>query len=247
LVWEEFALVKHSANLSEYRRVVEETDGMTNMFPQSHMQKLLSVDVAHLRDLLDSLSIHHRVARSLYFLGTALKVVAETPDAEDFEKIKFNEFQLINANNRQVNINDKVHDQINRISTTVYRLLRSAKESQIDTGYLFEMLLTRNRMIAMELQNVMLAVALAKVNIVRTSILDHADLESVWMEEPTETAIKDVLSVASVKILQSVKILHFIIKFPKIKSAFNKITIFPMSHHDTMLRLEDNVVAECDG
>jgi len=77
LVWEEFAFVRHSANLSEYRRVVEETDGMTDRFPQSHMQKLLSVDTAHLRDLLESLSIHHRVARSLDFLGKALKVVAE--------------------------------------------------------------------------------------------------------------------------------------------------------------------------
>jgi len=28
LVWEEFAYVRHSANLSEYRRVVDETDSM---------------------------------------------------------------------------------------------------------------------------------------------------------------------------------------------------------------------------
>jgi len=52
LVREEFAFVQHSANLSEYSCVVEETDGMNNMFPQSHMQKLLSVDVAHLRTAL---------------------------------------------------------------------------------------------------------------------------------------------------------------------------------------------------
>jgi len=109
------------------------------------------------------------------------------------------------------------------------------------------MLLPRNVMIAMELQNIMLAVALAKVYIVSPSILDHAELKCVWMEEPTETAVKNVLSVASFKILQSVNFSHFIIKFPKIKSACNKITIFPVLHHDTMLRLEDNVVAECNG
>jgi len=99
----------------------------------------------------------------------------------------------------------------------------------------------------MELQNLMLAVALAKINVVSPSILDHADLESVWMEEPTETVIKDVLSVASVKVLQSINILHFVIKFPKIKSACNKITVFPVSHHGTILRLEDNIIAECNG
>jgi len=151
--------------------------------------------------------------------------VAGTPDAEDFEKIKLNEFQLINANNRQISINNKVQDQINNISPTVNQLLRSAKEAQIDSGHLYEMLLSRNRMLTMELQNLLLAIALAKVNIVSPSILDHADLEGMWMEEPTDTPIKDILSVASVKILQSINILHFIIKFPKIKSACIKITI----------------------
>jgi len=87
----------------------------------------------------------------------------------------------------------------------------------------------------MELQNLLLAIALAKVNIVSPSILDHADLKGSWMEEPTDTPIKDILSFASAKILQSINILHFIIKFPKIKSACIKITIFPVSHHDTML------------
>jgi len=161
---------------------VEETNGMT-MLPQSHMQKLLSVDVAHLRDLLESLSIRHRVARSLGFLGTALKVVAGTPDAEDFEKIKLNEFQFFNANNRQISINNKVQDQINNISATVNQLLRSAKGAQIDSGHLYDMLLSRNGMLTMELQNLLLAIALAKVNIVSPSILDHADLEGMYVDE----------------------------------------------------------------
>ncbi|KAH8388786.1 hypothetical protein KR200_010950, partial [Drosophila serrata] len=32
LIWEEFAFVRHTANLSEYRRVVEETNDMIHMF-----------------------------------------------------------------------------------------------------------------------------------------------------------------------------------------------------------------------
>jgi len=99
----------------------------------------------------------------------------------------------------------------------------------------------------MELQNLLLAIALAKVNIISPSILDHADLEGMWMEELTDTPIKDILSVASVKILQPINNLHFIIKFPKIKSACIKITIFPVSHYETMLRLEDKIIADCDG
>lgn len=77
------------------------------------------------------------------------------------------------------------------------QLLRSAKESQIDAGLLYELFLSQNRMIAMELHNLMLAVALAKANTVSPSILDHADVESVCIEKPTETEIKEVLYVAS--------------------------------------------------
>jgi len=62
---------------------------MSDMFPQSHMKILLNVDTAHLRDLLLSLGVHHRVARSLDFLGSMLKVVAGTPDAGKLERIKF--------------------------------------------------------------------------------------------------------------------------------------------------------------
>jgi len=87
LVWENFAYVRHSANLSEYARVVEETVGLLSHFPQSHMRNLLNVDSAHLRDLLDALGAHHRVARSLDFLGSILKVVAGTPDSSDLQKL----------------------------------------------------------------------------------------------------------------------------------------------------------------
>jgi len=52
----------------------------------------------------------------------------------------------------------------------------------------------------MQLQNLMLAIALAKIYVARPNLLNHTDLEKVWMEKPTDTPIKDILSVASVKI-----------------------------------------------
>jgi len=42
-------------------------------------------------------------------------------------------------------------------------------------------------------------------------------------------------------------ILHFIIKFSKVKIACRKISIFPVAHNNMMLRIVDNVVAECNG
>jgi len=99
----------------------------------------------------------------------------------------------------------------------------------------------------MELQNLLLTITLAKINVVSPVFLDHTDLENVWGEEHTNTPIREILSVASVKVLQSLNVLHFIIKFPKIVMACNKFTVFPVAHHNTVLRLEDNMVAECNG
>jgi len=58
------------------------------------MKKLLSADTAHLRDLLESLTVHHSLARSLDCLGTALKVVAGTPDAETQKKSGLQKWNL---------------------------------------------------------------------------------------------------------------------------------------------------------
>lgn len=43
-------------------------------------------------------------------------------------------------------------------------------------------------MLMMEVQNLMLAATLAKMNILSPNILDHEDLKSVWLEEPTNTS-----------------------------------------------------------
>jgi len=69
----------------------------------------------------------------------------------------------------------------------------------------------------------MLAITLAKINIVISSILDRDDLESVWVEEPTDTPISEIFSFASLKVLHNV--LHFVIKYNKVKMGCNNVTI----------------------
>jgi len=81
-------------NLLEYTHVVVETIALMEHFPRSRMKHFLSVDTGHLQDLLDALGLHHRVARSLDFLGSMLKVVAGTPDASDLERSKFCPYRM---------------------------------------------------------------------------------------------------------------------------------------------------------
>lgn len=89
LVWNEYNYLRHSTNLTEFMRMTDETANMTDLFPQSHMRKLLETDNGHVRTLLAAISVHHRMARSLDFLGSALKFI--TPDADDFHQIRMTE------------------------------------------------------------------------------------------------------------------------------------------------------------
>jgi len=73
-VWEQYGLIRHSTNLSYFSSIIDSTVRMLELFPQSHMRKLLEVDIRYAQNILDEIKIHHRMARSFDFLGTALNV-----------------------------------------------------------------------------------------------------------------------------------------------------------------------------
>lgn len=66
--------------MTEFGVIADETEKLIELFPQSHMRKLLDADIDHIRSLLSVIQIHHRMARSLDFLGSVLKVIARKPE-----------------------------------------------------------------------------------------------------------------------------------------------------------------------
>jgi len=104
--------------LTEFSTLIDETARLSALFPQSHMRKLLDVDTVHIRSILSVLKVHHRIARSLDFLGTVLKVVAGTLEGADLEMLKVSESRLIKSNNRQVVINTETQRQIKPMLST---------------------------------------------------------------------------------------------------------------------------------
>lgn len=69
LVWEQKGYVRHCCNLTELAAIKSETGKLSETFP--YMCKLLDVDLDHAWSLLSVLREHHRIARTLDFLGTA--------------------------------------------------------------------------------------------------------------------------------------------------------------------------------
>lgn len=247
VIWKDYGYLRHSSNLSMYWEIAEETKLLMNQFPQSHMKKILESDIGHIKTLLDTVKIHHRHARSINILGTALKVVAGTPDFDDFEKLRFDQKTLIESMDRQIVINTRVQDQINKLTETVNVIISNEKTKQIDTGHLYETLLARNRILILELEALMLSVTLAKIEIVNPAILDSTDLKNLLNEHSTDITITDLMEVAYIKVLLDDNFLHFIIKFPNPSLVCKKITLLPVQHNGTIINFaEYNNVADCD-
>lgn len=247
VVWNETRNLRHSTNLTEYDRLVRETAETTKLFPQSHMRKILEADVNHMSTLLVTLGVHHRHARSLDVIGRALKVIAGTPDAEDLRQIRLTENELIRENNRQIVINTHTQKQINALTLTVNEILKAQKAIQIDTSHLYETLLARNRMLTLEIENLIMAITLATANIINPVIINDGDLEVILSKDSTGISVTSILSVSKTKILANNQEIHFIITLPKPKLICKKVLIFPVAHAGVTLQIKENVVADCDG
>ncbi|GBP98456.1 Retrovirus-related Pol polyprotein from transposon gypsy [Eumeta japonica] len=247
IIWQDFDYLQHTTNLTVFSEMADETKHLTSHFPSSHMIKILDSDIARIKTILASLNIHHRHARSINILGTALKVVAGTPDFDDFETVRFKQRELIESENRQIGINTKTQAQINQLTETVNVIIKNSKAKQIDTGHLYETLLARNRIIISELETLMLAITLAKIGIINPALLDSADLNKIINIKPsTNITVTDLMEVSYIKVLLDENYLVFFIKYPRIKLECKKIIILPVQHNQTILHLgTDNNIADC--
>lgn len=142
-------------------------------------------------------------------------------------------------------INTRTQEQINALTSTVNELLKEAKKEKIDTAHLFEILLTRNRIMITEIQNIMLAITLAKIKVVNPVIIDDEGLKSILVGPITDIAITELMKVSTVKVIQHNDVIHFIIKYPRVKFLCRKVLIFPVVHNGVVLQINENTVVEC--
>lgn len=203
------------------------------------MKKNLIYDTEHIDRLLSAVNIHHRHARRLNFIGTAFKIIAGTPDFDDFEDSRLKLEQLIASNDKQIQINTKIQIQIVKLTEAINGILADTKKHQIDSG--------RNRMVLFDLQNLMMTITLAKANITNPMILDNDDIKLLVNNlHSTNICVSEILSISSLKILQDLNSLHFIIKYPICEAPCQRISVFPVPHSGKIINFADeNTVAEC--
>jgi len=246
VIFDSYNVLAHTTNLTNFIAIVKETEKLVELFPASHMRKFLEVDLNEITKSVNSLLIHHRQARSLNFIGTALKYIAGTPDYDDLNQIHIVEGELISSNNKQIVINSEIQNKINNLTQTVNLLLNVTKKSDINGGHLYDLLANRNREILRELDNLAMSVALGKAQIINPVLLDVKEIDFILKSENnTNVTISEIIANSKLKILQSKDILTFLIKFPIIKFVCKKQIIFPVIHDNKLLSFESDTIAKC--
>lgn len=246
-IYENYGILAHITNLTDFITISRETKNLTDLLPQSHMKKLLEGDADQILKMIKSLRIHHRNARSLNSIGTALKYIAGTPDYDDFAEVRDKQSELITASNAQITINTDMQLQINNLTRTLNTLLNTTKTREIDTGHLYDLLNGRNRAIIRELDNIALSVTLGKLQMINPILLDSSEVNFILeTEKRVNVSIAEVIVNSKLKVLQDENIITFLIKFPKIKYLCYKKLIFPVAHENKMLSFESNEVAKCN-
>jgi len=86
-IWDSYTYLGHTTNLTSFETYIEETWKLIDKLPKDHMRQVLKTDVQHIATLITSLinniTVHHRQARSINMIGSALKAIVGTPDFDD--------------------------------------------------------------------------------------------------------------------------------------------------------------------
>jgi len=118
-----------------------------------------------------------------------LKVVAGTPDFDDWEHIKIRQEQLIEEENRQIGIISKIQEQLNTVTESLNKIYKS---DETDGKYLYETILAENRTIITDLENLLLTLTLAKIDLISPSILNNIDIKDLLNEHLTNISVANI-------------------------------------------------------
>lgn len=226
--------------------MVEECNALIPTLSDSPMfGNILKQQLEEISHILRTLEIPHRHARALNFLGSALKFVAGNPDHDDYELLLTKQNYLIENNNKQTKINSQLEKRINEITDLINSIVKNSITKKEDAP-LFEYLINRNNIIINYLNNIVLSIVLAKNNLINPLILDEIDIKKmIEIEGLQDISISNILLATKIKVLQNSTSIHYILKVPKILKFCQFLSLYPVSHNNTIVKLPTQQAAKC--
>lgn len=248
--YENYTLMIHRTNLTDYECIIKENNNLVQQFTDHRVTEIIRDQNKQIHRLLQTLRVNRRHAPSLDFIGSALKFIAGTPDHADFDLLLTKEDMLVQNSNRQTNINSALQDKINELTERINELQRTYNMPNVigeDELILLELIAARNGDVIFFLNQLALAITLAKANIVNPIILDNVEITHMLENEMVPLSVDNILKSSNISVFQNDNIILYTIKVPLINKFCKYLRVYPVVHEGSVIKLDINEAAQCDG
>lgn len=247
-IYENFTYVVHRTNLTDFDTILTENREFIERFTDTRAMDMVQDQTRQIQRLLQVLRVNRRHARSIDFIGSALKFIAGTPDHADLDMLTTKEDMLIRNNNRQSIINSALLDKINELTERINNLQESFANSNKINGdelIILELLSARNSEAIFFLNQLTLSITLAKANVANPVMLDSAELEYLLEHEMVPVSLNNLLKASSVSVYQENELIFYALKIPLVKENCKFLKIFPVIHNSSVVHMEVNTSSQC--
>ncbi|XP_049290401.1 uncharacterized protein LOC125767646 [Anopheles funestus] len=174
--------ILHPINITQLEDVIMNNDEkIKNQLNLNALDKIVKFKVNKLHETFRKISPHSVRTKRWDSIGTAWKWIAGTPDAEDLHIINSTLNALIEQNNRQILINDKIDERIQDVTNIANNVLRLEEERLQERSYEIIQLVSISNIDLLQdyLETIEEAILLAKQGIPSSKLLSLADLNQM--------------------------------------------------------------------
>lgn len=232
-------LVEYEEFLDSVKTIMEKKLPEDNIF-QPSMEHELNQAYDMLR------SIHPinitRKKRSINMLGTIWKVIAGTPDHDDFEILKRNINHSSENSNKQVEINSLLIERVNNITKITNEINKSLKNTESFGNVVAISIQMKLKIVKEELLNVKYAIQWAKKNVINSALLSKTEiskaLQTLSNDKIPFGSIEEALEFSDIKVIYKNSTLFYLISIPLTdQEMFNKFIIRPVKKENKIVNI----------
>lgn len=217
-----FKLV-HIIDLTKYDALVQNIEQLKAEYVKDEeMHLVLDYHLNQIKDRLGELrDARARRARSINWIGSAWKWLAGTPDATDWSHLLETQTDIVQNNNQQYRINEKLIDTTREITDRINRIIGRFNNivQEGETDKLKHDLLNKVLILKEGINEIVRACQMAKNGIVNSNLLDSEEVNAIVNELETlpYQNIVEAVEYGRPSVYSNGTLMLYILSIPKIK------------------------------
>lgn len=237
-----FKLV-HVINLEQFEHLLQTLNKAANEgVKEPEGKNIIEFHVRQIKDRIGLLQGRARQARSIDWIGSAWKWIAGNPDAADWNTILQSEQQIVENNNHQYKINDKLFGIIQDITKKTNWIIDQFKNEvrASNVGKQMQDILNKILVVKEEVNEIVRACQMARNGLVNTNLLDREEINRIISEIETLPYTNEIEAIeyGTPSIYTNGSILLYILAMPKVRNEeFNLLLTRPSIINGSQLDL----------